>query len=412
MHLERLVSSATARDKIMALDSKSGPGPRRLVGYLTVLASLALATACQGGAPAAPQAAQPAAAQPPISAPAQPPASQPSAPAASNPTAAPAAKPAASAPAAAAPAPAAAAPATPARLIWGATGSTSAQYAYAVAVAKEIRQKYPEIELTVSESGGADENIKRMLNGEIQVGNITSEAAAQSYNALEQFKDKPYKDLRMLWYFQQSVFHFVVSEQSGVTTLQGLDGKDFNPGLRGSSSEKTAERVLAALNVKPKYHRGDNNDALMAIRDRRIVGYVKAGAPPDPTILDLQTTTPLRILNFSKEELDEVRRVAPTVAIASVPANVYRNVPAFSTFATGLGVGVDKKVSADVAYKIVKAMWEARESIATAYKPLKDVNIPELTQTLAKTPLHEGAARYYREIGVTFPAEAQPPEAR
>lgn len=300
----------------------------------------------------------------------------------------------------------------PTRLLWSSTSSSSAQYIYAVTVAKVVRQAFPEVEITVSESGGADQNIKRMQKGEAEIGNITSEAAAQSYNGIDQFKDQPYKDLRMLWYFQQSVFHFVVSEQSGVKSLRELDGKDFNPGLRGSSSEKTAEKVLTALGIKPKYYRGDNQDALQAIRDRRIVGYVKAGAPPDPTVLDLLVTTPIRILSFARNELDVVQQVAPTVAIVELPANTYRNLPAVQTFATGLGVGVDKKLSADVTYKIVKAMHTNPDEIARAYKPVQGADIPRLTMTLARTPLHEGAVRYYREIGVAVPEGIRPPDAR
>lgn len=330
------------------------------------------------------------------------------APGAAQPTPKPAAAP--PPPAKAEPTPTKAPAPAPMRLFWSATGIASAQYAYSVAVSKEIHQAVPEVQITVMVSGGAIENAQRMRDGQAQLGNMTTEAASQALGGTEQFRDKPYPGLRMLWYFQQSVFHFVVSQASGVKSLYDLDGKEFNPGLRGSASEKVAEKVLETLGIRAKYYRGDNVDALAAIRDRRIVGYQKAGAPPDPTVLDLQVTLPIRILSFSKEDLAKIKNAIPNVALVSVPAETYKGVPAFDSFATGLGIGADKSVPAELAYKMVKAMWERKADIELAYPAVKGANIPQLTIEMSVSPLHEGAVRYYRELGLKVPDELLPPE--
>jgi len=83
----------------------------------------------------------------------------------------------------------------------------------------------------------------------------------------------------------------------------------------------------------------------------------------------------------------------------------------FWTTASLAFVAGTKAMPADVAYKIVKAIWEGQEHqpqgvMGAAYRN------PRGAIEHALSPLHAGAIRYYRERGFTIPDELVPPEAR
>lgn len=71
-----------------------------------------------------------------------------------------------------------------------------------------------------------------------------------------------------------------------------------------------------------------------------------------------------------------------------------------------------KSFPADLAYKITKAVWEGREETYAAWSAVRGNNYPEMTLQYAKAPLHPGAVRYLRELGLNVPANLLPPEMR
>jgi TRAP transporter TAXI family solute receptor len=56
----------------------------------------------------------------------------------------------------------------------------------------------------------------------------------------------------------------------------------------------------------------------------------------------------------------------------------------------------------DLVYKIVKAVFDNREQLIEAQSSAKETVPANITRD-SVLPLHPGALRYYRELGVTIP---------
>ena len=54
----------------------------------------------------------------------------------------------------------------------------------------------------------------------------------------------------------------------------------------------------------------------------------------------------------------------------------------------------------DVVYNLTKAFWEQIDEMGQAQKNLKGLKPEDAVKDIAGVPLHPGAERYYREIGV------------
>lgn len=319
---------------------------------------------------------------------------------------------------------AAPAPAGPVRQLRYATvPSSSSIYTYAVAHAKVINSKVPEVNVTVVETGAGLENVKRLQNGEAELGIAATDVLYRVYLGLDQWKDKPIKNMRWVWTHSALPLLYLVREDSGLKQLEELEGKDFNPGIRGSATENTAKQTLEALGIKPRYYAASTADAVAAIKDRRIVGFVKASAGPrsaDAAILDVMTATRLRLLTFSDEQVAKIQAVFPWHQIGTLEANVYKadwNREPVKTWTLQAGIMAMAELSDDLVYKITKAIVEDNqpggEGIqAGAFPSIKGIDIAKQTVEGLRVPLHAGAERYYRELGLRIADEARSPEAK
>lgn len=293
------------------------------------------------------------------------------------------------------------------RVTIGSTAAASSDYVYYVTVSRLINQHLKNIESNVIETGASLDNVRRMANRQIDLGLVTTNIQYQAFNGTGAFEGKPVKT-RMLWVYALSPQNVVVREDSGVKTLAELAGKRFNPGIRGSGTEKTAEGVLAALNIKPDFVRGSTGDMVAGIKDNRLIGYVKGGMG-DASIMDLASATRIRVLDLNASERAKIRATFPDLSIVDVPAGATPGLPGYSTWGFGTATAASPELPEAVAYAMVKVVNENLAAQQAAYPGLKQsgMSIADLTLKYSVAPLHPGAIRYYREIGKTIPPNLQ-----
>ena len=99
------------------------------------------------------------------------------------------------------------------------------------------------------ETGATVDNLRRLARNQIDFGLVTTNTGFAAYKGLGDYQDKAV-DNRLLWVYVAAPQNMIVRADSGVTTLEGLKGKKFNPGLRGSSTEKTTEAVFQLLGIE------------------------------------------------------------------------------------------------------------------------------------------------------------------
>jgi len=310
---------------------------------------------------------------------------------------------------------------TPTAEVWrglvGTTGSVSSWYVYWVAAADTINKHAPGVELTISVTGGSNENLERLAAGDFHIILNSDSAYYPAYHGLGRWEGKPVTNLRQLWYYFTTPMCIVVSEESGITSIYELSGKKFCPGAKGSASETIMDNAFEVLGIEVDAYRGSYADHMAAFKDRVIVGYQKpAVAPsiPDATTLEAMAFMDIRVLGFSQADFDKIKEVYPYYAGVPVAAGTYdfewnrEPVPCLGLVG---GAGCDVDIPEEVAYNIVKAIWENRGTTDVASPASKDA-MPEMVPKVIATPLHPGAIRYYREIGVEIPEHLIPPEMK
>ena len=301
------------------------------------------------------------------------------------------------------------------RIALGATNAQSSHYAYFAALANLLNEKADGIQASVVETGATVDNLKRMERGQLDAGLVTTTTLYHANEGQYGFEGEPI-DSKLLFAYSLAPQLVVVRRDSGIESLADLDGREFGPGQRGSSTEATSEIVLGALGIEPDFVRGSNSELANQIKDNRIPGFIKSavGTKFDPLTTDIATLSPLTVLPIPEERLETIRSEVPELSIVDMPADEQQNRPEpYKTWAFMIAVSASPELDEETAYEIVKAVIEddgedGTGMQAAAFKPLEGVDIAQLTLDNASTELHPGAIRAFEEAGYTVPDKLQP----
>lgn len=292
------------------------------------------------------------------------------------------------------------------KLLVGSTSSSSSHYGYFVAVAQVINKNIPAMDASVVETGATADNLRRFSRRQIDIGMVTTNTQSEAYHGRALYEKNPVKT-RILWVYTVAPQNVVVRKDARIGKLADLNGKRFNAGIKGSSTEQTTHAVFKALNITPSWVAGSTGDIVDAIKDNRIVGYAKSGAglALDASTRDIATLTPVDLLTLDANQTATITKEFPDLVIIDVPAGAAaKGIGAYKTwgFAVGCAAGLD--MDEETAYRIVKAICEDKTEQAAAFGEAKGADFMELTLKYASSPLHPGAIKYFRERGAVIPA--------
>ena len=137
------------------------------------------------------------------------------------------------------------------------------------------------------------------------------------------------------------------------------------------------------------------------MRNKQLDGaWIMAGTP-NAAVTEMLSTAGGKLLSLDENLIKALQKDYPWYGAYTIPAGTYpgQNQDVL-TSAIKITVCTDARVDDDVIYDMTKTFWENFEELKATQAPLKNVNPKEAVKDLAGLPIHEGAARYYREIGL------------
>ena len=256
------------------------------------------------------------------------------------------------------------------------------------------------IDLTVEESQGSVQNVSEAA---VRPGAyvFTSPpglvgAAAAGTGPFEERPNPKYADIRALFPIPSLTMHVVTAEEAGVVTFDDLKGKTI---LLGSGSFGATEgaKYLDLFGVSGEVEVADAelSNAVAALRNGRIDGFVTAGSYPAPNVIEAAASTGVNVLSMTDEQVAETGRtrlVIPAGTYAGQDEDVVTTSLPVVAFTT-------TNMSDDTAYALTRAYWEAKDDLGGAAAWWNGVT-PEMIGEVT-TGVHPGAARYYEEVGVS-----------
>ncbi len=303
-----------------------------------------------------------------------------------------------------APAPGPAQPTGPAKLVFSSGPTGGSWIPLAGAVSELVKQKSPEIEITV-EPGATYINIEKLAAGKADLGWANLDGF---YDALEGRPPMRSKITNVYYmvYMYPNVFQVAVPEDSGVRSFRDLKGRSVALPPQGNSSLIAWEAALKAHGMTIQdfgtVSYGSIADHVELIKNRQADAMGWFTTVPASFMLDLGTSRKMRILSFDDEALKKIEEINKGYRKHIIPAGTYReqgHPEQAVTFQTPTIMIVRAELPEDLVYRITKIVVENKDELARAVPAIKNTQKAEMGQDLG-VPYHPGALKYYKEAGI------------
>jgi TRAP transporter TAXI family solute receptor len=258
---------------------------------------------------------------------------------------------------------------------------------------------------SVESTGGSVANVNLLKSGEIEFGVAQSDVQYNATKGLAQFqKDGAMSDLRAVFALHPEPFTVVARKEANITKFEDFKGKRFNVGNPGSGTLASMNELLAAMGWKMSDFglaselRPDEHGP--ALCDGKIDGFFYAVGHPSANIQDPTTICGAKLIPLTGPAVDKLVKDKPYYATATIPGGMYPNNPQPTlTYGVQATVISSAKVPADVVYTVVKTVFENLDEFKKLHPAFAHLKPEDMIKNGLSAPLHEGAARYYREKG-------------
>lgn len=289
----------------------------------------------------------------------------------------------------------------------GTGGVTGVYYAAGGAICRLVNKDRAKhnIRCSVESTGGSVFNVNTIKAGELDLGFAQSDVQFNANKGVGQFKDAgAYGDLRAVFSVHPEPFTVVARKDVGVKSFADFKGKRFNVGNPGSGTRSSMEELLGALGWKMNDFslaselKADEHGP--ALCDGKIDGFFYAVGHPSANIQDPTTSCGAKLVSLTGPAVEKLLAERPYYARAVIPGGLYPNNPeGATTYGVLATVVTSAKAPPETVYAMVKAVFDNFEEFKKLHPALANLKPENMIKDGLSAPLHEGAARYYKEKG-------------
>ena len=254
-------------------------------------------------------------------------------------------------------------------------------------------------------SSGSVENLENIRTGFIDSGLAQSDTAFWAYTGTGLYENiEPIADLRAISHLYAELIHVVVPDDSDIQSISDLRGRRVSLGKEGSGTLIDARIVMAAYGLEDEdveaSYLSPEPSADMILNEELDAFFIVGGAP-FLAVEDLARRMPIRLLPVSGPEAEQLLEQQPFFSSRVVQEGTYPGVDEVATIAVGADWLTSANLDEELVYGMTRALWHptTRILLDNGHARGAEIQLEHALRGLA-VPLHPGAARYYREIGL------------
>ncbi|WP_428512745.1 TAXI family TRAP transporter solute-binding subunit [Roseovarius sp.] len=289
----------------------------------------------------------------------------------------------------------------------GTGGVTGVYYPTGGAICRLVNKSRKDhgIRCAVESTGGSVYNINTIKAGELEFGVAQSDWQYHAYNGTSSFSDNPFPEIRSVFSVHPEPFTLIARSDAGIESFEDLKGKRFNVGNAGSGLRATTEVLMAEYGMTmddfalaTEYKGSEMSQQLC---DGNIDAMVYVVGHPAAAIQEAATTCDVTLVNVTGDVIDKLIDENPYYRTATVPGGMYAgNDEDITTFGVGATLVTSADVSEDTVYVLAKAVMENIDDFRQLHPAFANLEPSEMVQDALSAPLHPGAEKAYKELGL------------
>ncbi|MFN3642979.1 MAG: TAXI family TRAP transporter solute-binding subunit [Gemmobacter sp.] len=283
------------------------------------------------------------------------------------------------------------------------TGGTSGvYYPIGVGLSKIYGEGIPGVRTQVQSTKASVENLNLLQQGRGEFALALGDSVKFAWEGdAEAGFNAPLTKLRGIAAAYPNYIQIAASGASGVVTLADLAGKSLSVGAPKSGTELNARAILGAAGMsygnlgKTEYLPFAESVELM--KNRQLDATLQSAGLGVASIRDLATSVPTVLVSIPAEVVEKLG--APYVP-AVIPAGTYEGQAAdVPTAAVANFFVTHEDVPEETVYLMTKLLFENLPELVAAHQAARSISL-ETALNGMPVPLHPGAERYYREVGL------------
>jgi TRAP transporter TAXI family solute receptor len=281
-------------------------------------------------------------------------------------------------------------------------GCTS--YTWTAGIADVLNRNMENFEAVAEGTRGYIDNARLLSAGDIQVAMATTASAVDAYNGVGVFDGVEPGRVLSWMSIAPTYMHVITLESDSISSLEELRGMRVGMGQPGGTSLIDNEALMSTLGLIE----GDDFEAfkirlgpmLDGLADGNIDVVLWDGSIPLGPVIQISSTQSISLLEITDDELAALQVNNPAFFRVTIPGGTYRGVDEdVAVFGNGNAMTIDAELPEELVYEMTRVIMTNLDTLGQVHPALAALS-PATVLRGFSVPLHPGALRYYREIGV------------
>ena len=285
------------------------------------------------------------------------------------------------------------------------TGSYSGTYyAFGSAMGDKVSAT-TDTKVSVVSSNGSQANIEAITAGDADVAFVQSDVMAYGYNGTRLFAEtgavNTFSAVAAMYMEQVQL----ITLDPTIKSVSDLAGKRVSIGAVGSGVYYNAMDILGVYgltedDIIPSFYAFSETAEALQSGDID-AGFIVAGVPTN-AVTTLTAANGAYLISLDDEHINALIAASPYYAKNTIGSEVYGTAEDVTTVGISAVVIVNNSASETDVYNFISGIFNNLDSLG--HDKAKEVSL-DFAASITDVPYHPGAARYFREKGLTVPTK-------
>ncbi len=284
------------------------------------------------------------------------------------------------------------------------TGGTSGiYYPLGVSLSQIYSKAIPGSKTAVQATKASVENLNLLQAGRGEAGISLGDSLSDAWKGNEEAGFKaPLKKLRTIAALYPNYIHFVAAADSGIKSLADIKGKRISVGAPKSGTELNSREILKAAGISykdfAKVEYLSYAESVELMKNRQLDVTLLSSGLGVAALRDLATSQKVVFLSIPADIVAKIND--PAFQVGVIPAKTYEGQDTdVSTVSVQNYLVTHDGVSNETVYTMTKSMFDNLDQMIAAHAAAKGIKKENAAKN-PPAPLHPGAEKYYREVGL------------
>lgn len=278
----------------------------------------------------------------------------------------------------------------------GTAGTGGIYYPLGGAIASRLSVNDSLRQYTAEVSGGSEENINRLAQGQMDLAMVIGMTAYQAYEGEGSFT-QPVTELRAVAPLYPNVTHVIVRADLPVNSIADFAGLRVSVGAAGSGTEALSRHMLEAHgltydDIRPRYL--SFAESSTALQDGAIDAAIISVGYPASAVLEATTVADMRLIGVDEDIMAAMLEVHPYYTRGEIPGGAYRGLEeTIGTIAVMNWIVALESLNDDVVEILLNMMENDRVALEDVHDMAKQIDLGLMARP--PIPLHSAAQTWF-----------------